>query len=610
MKGKTKGAGQIIGNLFYWLRVLYRDSPGYVLLYLVGAPLAIGISWLGAYMPSALVEDITAGEAAFVTFRNLALLGGALTLLYGAQRWAQETRKRKEKRICGGHSMRLIKETLNAEYRNTERPDFHTEFMKLQELHLWSGDLTDRFLTSMASGLEGIAGLLIYAGMLSGLSPWILVLIVVSAVVSSLVGAWCNRWDSKNRHKWWALDLKMEYLAQNMSSYQSAKDVHLYSMAPWLRKLYDRELKERMRYTARLMANFYVWGVSYSAAAMICEGASYLYLIYCVCTGQMSAADFVLYVGILIGFTNWCYSLEDCFKSLHEIALYVEEDRKFRGKLAREKEEGKEALVWEKGHIPEIVFRDVTFRYEGAKEPVIKHLNLTMKPGENLALVGLNGAGKTTFIKLLCGFYDPTEGEILVDGVNRSRYTKESWIRCFSGVFQETGLFPLTLRENLMPEGKEDSRRVKECLELADLKEKLEKLPEGLDTLFGAGVLEGAADFSGGEVQKLMLARALYKQAPFLVLDEPTAALDPLAESELYEKYYRLSKEKTTVFISHRLASTRFCDRILLLENGKVTESGTHRELMEKQGSYAAMYRLQSKYYQQAEAGLEGDMEL
>ena len=230
--------------------------------------------------------------------------------------------------------------------------------------------------------------------------------------------------------------------------------------------------------------------------------------------------------------------------------------------------------------------------------------------GENLALVGLNGAGKTTFIKLLCGFYDPTEGEILVDGVNRSRYTKESWIRCFSGVFQETGLFPLTLRENLMPEGKEDSRRVKECLELADLKEKLEKLPEGLDTLFGAGVLEGAADFSGGEVQKLMLARALYKQAPFLVLDEPTAALDPLAESELYEKYYRLSKEKTTVFISHRLASTRFCDRILLLENGKVTESGTHRELMEKQGSYAAMYRLQSKYYQQAEAGLEGDMEL
>src|SRR5699024_9609119 len=141
----------------------------------------------------------------------------------------------------------------------TERPDFHTEFMKLQELHLWSGDLTDRFLTSMASGLEGIAGLLLYAGMLSGLSPWILVLIVVSAVVSSLVGAWCNRWDSKNRHKWWALDLKMEYLAQNMSSYQSAKDVHLYSMAPWLRKLYDRELKERMRYTARLMANFYVW---------------------------------------------------------------------------------------------------------------------------------------------------------------------------------------------------------------------------------------------------------------------------------------------------------------------------------------------------------------
>lgn len=301
------------------------------------------------------------------------------------------------------------------------------------------------------------------------------------------------------------------------------------------------------------------------------------------------------------------------------------------------------------GHVPEISFEHVTFRYDGSQTPVLKDLNLTLKPGENLALVGLNGAGKTTFIKLLCGFYDPTEGKILIDGVDRSRYSKDSWLKYFSGVFQDAELFPMSLEENLAlgtaPDSGEgsgeekaagreagaepkqhnaQSRRQEQhndqenhgthmdaCLKMADLEDKIKKLPQGLKTMFGKESYEDAADFSGGEMQKLMLARALYKEAPLLVLDEPTAALDPLMESELYQKYRRFSEHKTTVFISHRLASTRFCDRILLMEDGGVAESGTHEELLERDGKYAWMFRLQSKYYQkkeaQKEAGLEGE---
>ena len=381
---------------------------------------------------------------------------------------------------------------------------------------------------------------------------------------------------------------------------------------------------------------------------MVWEGAAYLYLIYLVCEGRLDAAGFVLYIGVVRGFAGWCGSIVQAIRQLHEKASYVEEQRHFFDKLQRGREKEKEGLVLAAGHVPEISFEHVTFRYDGSQTPVLKDLNLTLKPGENLALVGLNGAGKTTFIKLLCGFYDPTEGKILIDGVDRSRYSKDSWLKYFSGVFQDAELFPMSLEENLAlgtaPDSGEGSgeekaagrkagaepkqhnaqRRQEQhndqenhgthmdaCLKMADLEDKIKKLPQGLKTMFGKESYEDAADFSGGEMQKLMLARALYKEAPLLVLDEPTAALDPLMESELYQKYRRFSEHRTTVFISHRLASTRFCDRILLMEDGGVAESGTHEELLERDGKYAWMFRLQSKYYQkkeaQKEAGLEGE---
>ena len=193
--------------------------------------------------------------------------------------------------------------------------------------------------------------------------------------------------------------------------------------------------------------------------------------------------------------------------------------------------------------------------------------------------------------------------------MNRDRYTKSSWLKAFSGVFQEVGLFPLSLKENLVPQGQVQEELLDRCLEEADLKDAIGKLPEGLDSMLGKGVYESAVDFSGGETQKLMLARALYKQVPILVLDEPTAALDPLMESQLYEQYRHFSKERTTVFISHRLASTRFCDRILLLEEGRVAESGSHEELLGAGGRYASLFQLQGRYYRNREVGMDGGME-
>ncbi len=617
LKGRSPEAQKhgTLENLLYWLRILCREAPGLVWLYGTGVAVSVALSLLGVYMPSVLVADITRGDRAEKILLDLALLGGGLVLLYLFSCWAERTKPLLSKRMEHGQALRLAKLALDADYDNIERADFPTDYFNLVDRHMWQGEYTTNFLGAFASCAAAVAGMLLYVGMLSGLSLWILLPVIMGTAVSYAVGIRCNRWDAANRHKWLVLDYKMVYLSRSTSTYEASKDVHIYWMPPWLRKKFDAELKLRLKYTARMQANYFLEAAIGGLTQMIWEGAAYLYLIWMVCEGRLEAADFVLYFGIVTGFALWCRSIVSGMRELHQSASYVEERRRFLEGLEKGMDEEKEELVLPEGHVPEIVFENVTFRYAGAEAPTIRNLSLTMKPGENIALVGLNGAGKTTFVKLLCGFYDPTEGRILVDGRDRARYSKKSWLKYFSGVFQDAELLPLSLRENLTLGETVDEERLQESLKMADLEEKARKLAEKMDdwmdVMFGMGSYEEAMDLSGGEKQKLLLARALCKQAPLLVLDEPTAALDPIVESQLYERYRRFSEGKTTVFISHRLASTRFCHKILLMEGGQAAETGTHEELLAADGKYAWMFHVQSRYYQkkeaQKEAGLEGE---
>ena len=249
-----------------------------------------------------------------------------------------------------------------------------------------------------------------------------------------------------------------------------------------------------------------------------------------------------------------------------------------------------------------IELRDVTFGYKGtaqaSEKPIFSHLNLTIHPGEKLAIVGLNGAGKTTLVKLICGFYDPDEGEVLLNGVNIKTYNRRDYYRLIAGVFQDFSLIPASVAANVAQDIEHiDRKKVQDCIEKAGLRQKIESLSEAYDTLLDRNVYTEATELSGGELQRLMIARLLYKDCPIVVLDEPTAALDPIAESDIYEKYHELTSGKSAVFISHRLASTRFCDRILLIENGTIAEEGTHEELLLNGRRYTELFELQRKYY-------------
>ncbi len=312
-------------------------------------------------------------------------------------------------------------------------------------------------------------------------------------------------------------------------------------------------------------------------------------------------SEFLLYFAAVGGFTTWIGGILDGFGRLYENSLDLS--------MLREYLEFPEPFLFEEGESVAqyaadcsaeicLELKNVSFRYPEAKEDVLHHINLLIKPGEKLAIVGLNGAGKTTLVKLLCGFYDPTEGEVLFCGKDVRNLNRREYYSLFSAVFQDFSVLEVTLAENVaQTDGDMDMARVKDCIEKAGLTERIESLPAGYETHIGRKVYEDGIELSGGEMQRLMLARALYKNAPVIVLDEPTAALDPLAEHDIYQKYNAMTGARTSIYISHRLASTRFCDRIIYLKKGKITESGTHEELLRANGEYACLFKVQSKYY-------------
>lgn len=307
-----------------------------------------------------------------------------------------------------------------------------------------------------------------------------------------------------------------------------------------------------------------------------------------------------MYLSVVTGFSAWLGNIFSQLSSLNQINLKI---NYFRSYLEYpETFNRNNSLISPVNDCPKVIeLKNVSYRYEGAEHDTLQNINLKIIPGEHIAVVGLNGAGKTTLVKLICGLIDPTEGQVLYDGVDVRKYNRVEFYRLFSAVFQQFSILPVTIAEIVAETVLEntDEDRVKRCLTVAGLWEKIEQLPNSVNSQFGKTIYDDGIEFSGGEIQKLLLARAMYKSAPVMLLDEPTAALDPIAESMLYENYNQISSQKTTVFVSHRLASTSFCDRILLIENGRICEEGNHNELLKQNGKYSMLFEMQAKYYRE-----------
>ena len=326
-------------------------------------------------------------------------------------------------------------------------------------------------------------------------------------------------------------------------------------------------------------------------------GIVYVMLINAVVYDGLSIGNFSLYLAGAATLSQHLTQLLNGVSSLLQKSREVDDFRSFMDFEGGDKDNsGKKVPELDRY---EFEFRNVSFKYPKAENYALKNLSLKLNAGERLAVVGLNGAGKSTFIKLLLRLYEPTEGEILLNGVNIREYNKQSYYSIFAPVFQDVELFAFPLSENVSMQSpqKTEKERAEKCLVASGFGEKLSELPKGVDTEILKIIHDDGVDLSGGEKQKLALARALYKNAPVAVLDEPTAALDAIAESKLYNDFDRLIGSKTAVYISHRLSSTQFCKNVAMFKDGELCEYGTHESLMEKNGAYAEMFRLQAQYY-------------
>lgn len=323
--------------------------------------------------------------------------------------------------------------------------------------------------------------------------------------------------------------------------------------------------------------------------------AAYLMVLIKVLTKAVSVGSFAQYAGALLQFNQANNKL---LWSESEIALLVKLLKPMADFLDRENPMAKGSIHVEKrnDNAYELEFHDVGFRYPGSETFSLRHVSGKLSLKKKMAVVGLNGAGKTTFIKLLCRLYDPTEGYITLNGIDIRKYHYEEYQRLFGVVFQNFHLFGASVKENVAVSEKTEEDRVEACLKQAGVLEFVHSLPEGADTVIEKGD-ENGVDLSGGQAQKMAIARALYRDAPFVILDEPTAALDPLSEAEIYERFHEMVAEKTSVYISHRMSSCRFCDEILVFHKGSVAERGSHEELLKKGGLYQKLWNAQAQYY-------------
>lgn len=493
--------------------------------------------------------------------------------------------------------------SISRKYAETSYPNLlNTDFLALGEKAsaacAGNSESSEAIWTTLTDLMTSCIGFVVYLALLTNLNLWLAALVAATTAVSYFASKRINEWGYLHRSEELELTKKIEYANKTATSREFAKDIRMFGLRGWLEDLWGSTMRLYSAFCAKRERK-YIWAnIIDIVLTFLRNGIAYAFLIGITVKNGLPASQFLLYFAALSGFAQWVVEILDKLSVMHKQSLDISTIREFLDWDEPFDLNGGERIAFEPNKQYEIRLDDVSFRYPKADKDTLSHINLTVHPGEKLAIVGLNGAGKTTLVKLVCGFLDPTEGRILLNGEDIRKFNRNDYYALFSAVFQEFSVLDVTVKENVAQcvDGI-DETRVWQCIDKAGLTEKIQSLPKGIETHLGRRVFKDGVEFSGGQTQRLMLARALYKNAPILVLDEPTAALDPIAENDIYQKYNDMTHGRTSFFISHRLASTRFCDRIIFVDSGKIAEEGTHDELLKNGGGYAYLFEVQSKYY-------------
>ena len=585
-------------NVGWMIKTAWGSRKRTLLFCLLTATLEVLLNVVQLYIAPQVLAQV---ERRVSVLQLLGTIGGftaALFLIRGAMAYIQENTMFARVDVRSAIIGKVAAKCNETSYPNTLCEGFTKLRSKAYQSCQGNNEATEHIWQTLTMLLKNIGGFLVYLTILSRIDPVLLLVVIFTCVLGYLVSRHANNWRYQHREEEETYFQKKRYIRNKAESLELAKDIRIFGLQNWLKELLDQIHDLYLDFSLRCERAEVLADLTEVLLTMARNGIAYVYLIHMALGEGLSVSEFLLYFTAVSTFTQWVMGILKELSTLHKESLDISCVREFLD--YPEPFHFADGADVPKANEYELRLQNVSYRYPGAEKDTIHNLTLTVHPGEKLAIVGLNGAGKTTLVKLLCGLLDPTQGVVLLNGQDIRALNRKQYYALFSAVFQEFSLLDVTVAEQIAQRRDGiDPARIADCVQKAGLTAFIEKLPQGLQTHMGRDVYLDGVLFSGGQTQRLMLARALYKGGPILLLDEPTAALDPLAENDIYEKYGAMTAGKTSVFISHRLASTRFCDRIIFLADGDIREEGTHESLLALGGAYARLFEVQSRYYQE-----------
>lgn len=593
----------VISNCRYILGKFVKYRKSLILFIITGSIAAASMTYLWSFIGKLVIDMIeqqaSSPDKDIKPLLYLTLITSAAELLF---MWLNTVSSMKMSVGFTYVRLMIIKEriakTLGMEYEALETPEMLDRLQKAKRATAGDWQGVQGMMTYMQVMGVQIISVTIAVAIMTTFNPWIILIIVVLSFAQFLFFDYIRKkdkkemWDAMMPH--WR---KLEYMENVTTDFSYAKDIRLFGMQKYLAKkqidVYDEELRHWIKSRQYWIYNtIFAHGISLLRQLIIIG-----WLVYSVVFNGLSIGNFTLYTASAAAFSNAINEILQALSALRERSAHTDDYRSFMDIPSAD--DKAQTIPIPPADKYTFEFKNVSFKYRGQEKYALKNVNLTLHSGEKLAVVGLNGAGKSTFIKLLLRLYDVTEGCILMNGTDIRKFDRKEYYELFAPAFQDVMVFAFPVAENVsMKEPfNTDKAEAEKMLRLAGLGDKLDKLEKGVDTELLKVLYDDGVDLSGGEKQKLALARALYKKSKIIVLDEPTAALDALAEFRLYQSFNELVGDRTAVYISHRLSSTRFCDRVAMFKDGEMVEIGTHDSLMEADGAYADMFRVQAQYY-------------
>lgn len=585
----------IINNFKCMLKNWITWDKKSVLYFIIRIPAMVLQPIITAYIPKAMIDCINEGATVNRLIFVVALLSILVTLTTWLTPFLQELLNGSARIIRMRYAVMAFQKNLNADYIQIESLKGREKNKRAMEFYRSYYSSSADFIETFNQLLVCFVGVITSLALIYKINIFMILIILVTCVAEFFLLKYLNKKEKGVKDSRSSIFVKLDYYYSLSKDLTAAKDIRMYGFNDYFVFSVAKLIQALENITSKYMHQSVTVSSTRALLNLVRELVAYAYLTYLVCNNRLSVSDFIFYFGIITGFSNWImnavYQYSNIERCCNDCAAFRE--------FVESKEESKNKPNVDFEDVESIEFKNVSFTYPSADKSTINNMSFKVSKGENIAIVGENGAGKTTAIKLLCGLYYPTEGDIFINGKSSRDFSSDSYFNLFSAVFQDYRFLPMTIAENICTTSDYDKERLYSAFEKSGIMSKINTLDKRENTLMVSDVHKDAVDFSGGEKQKLLLSKAIYKNAPVLILDEPTAALDPIAENELYLKYNEMTDNKISFFISHRLSSTRFCDKILFFKNGTIAESGTHDELMAQKGAYYRMYQIQSYYYKE-----------